>query len=68
MRIKIISSKSNKLWYRSLIGDEKEVTFMEGLYVLKSNPFYKLYPEDCEEVESVRVEAKKEKIVDIKGD
>ena len=63
-----MKAKKEYLWYRSLIGDEKEVTMMNGYYVLKSDPFYKLYIEDCEEIESVRVKAKKENIVDIKGD
>ncbi len=68
MKVKIIKSMKNNLWYRSLIGEEKEVTMIDGLYVLKSNPFYKLYPEDCEEVESIRTKAKKENIIDIKDE
>jgi hypothetical protein len=52
MKIKIIKSMKDNLWYSKLIGNEKEVTMMQGLYVLKSNPFYKLYVEDCTVVDN----------------
>lgn len=59
MKIKIISAKTEGLWYSKKIGEELEAVLADGLYVLKHDSFYKLYECDCEVVTKNKADYKR---------